>query len=207
MSPPFQLNAGHPALDFVNTLDDRFSDTGPVELLARYADLLRFARQCDLIGPAGIEVLETRRHARPAAKALRSAHELREALAAIFYAGAAGTRGPVPGTKTLQRHLSSADSHRHLSLDPETGSSGKAPRAVWSWGRFATHAELPVWILAQSAVALLTSSTMDRVATCKSETCRWLFLDTSKNHSRRWCDMKICGNRHKARRFQARHAR
>jgi len=36
--------------------------------------------------------------------------------------------------------------------------------------------------------------------------CRWLFLDTSKNHTRRWCDMKVCGNRIKARRFKALHA-
>jgi predicted RNA-binding Zn ribbon-like protein len=45
---------------------------------------------------------------------------------------------------------------------------------------------------------------MARVRTCGVDTCRWLFLDTSKNHTRRWCNMKVCGNRVKARRFQAR---
>jgi predicted RNA-binding Zn ribbon-like protein len=42
------------------------------------------------------------------------------------------------------------------------------------------------------------------VKDCGDPSCRWLFLDTSKNHTRRWCDMKTCGNRMKARRFQAR---
>jgi hypothetical protein len=60
--------------------------------------------------------------------------------------------------------------------------------------------------LAQSAARLVTSDEINRVRACASKTCRWLFIDASKNHSRRWCDMKICGNRMKARRFSARRA-
>ena len=63
--------------------------------------------------------------------------------------------------------------------------SGVSPRTAWDWSRFATRLELPVWVLAQSAAYLLTSSAMDHVHQCTSETCRWLFLDSSKNHSRR----------------------
>ena len=44
-----------------------------------------------------------------------------------------------------------------------------------------------------------------QVGMCAGDRCGWLFVDTSKNHSRRWCDMKICGNRMKARRFKAQH--
>jgi predicted RNA-binding Zn ribbon-like protein len=62
-------------------------------------------------------------------------------------------------------------------------------------------------MLAQAACDLMTSGMLDRLRACGSETCRWLFLDTSKNHTRRWCDMKICGNRMKARRFHARRQR
>jgi predicted RNA-binding Zn ribbon-like protein len=206
MSRPFQLNAGHPALDFVNTLDNRFSDTGPVELLIRNADLLSFVRQSHLMESPRIKALEDRQDSRAAAKVLRSAHELREALAGVFYAGVSGTGIRSLGIKTLERYFLSAHRHQRLSLDPAPGPSGMAPRAAWTWGRFEAHVELPLWILAQSAVELLTSSAADHVSQCNSETCRWLFLDTSKNHSRRWCDMKICGNRMKARRFQVRHA-
>jgi predicted RNA-binding Zn ribbon-like protein len=49
----------------------------------------------------------------------------------------------------------------------------------------------------------MTSEAVDRVHSCHDPECRWLFLDTSKNHTRRWCDMKLCGNRMKARRFKA----
>ena len=62
---------------------------------------------------------------------------------------------------------------------------------------------LPLWVLAMSASDLLTSDAVDRVRECDNPECRWLFLDTSKNHTRRWCDMKLCGNRMKARRFKA----
>jgi predicted RNA-binding Zn ribbon-like protein len=100
---------------------------------------------------------------------------------------------------TLARCFQRAARHRELT----------APRAGgaldWERGRFGNRAELPVWLLAQSAAELVTSGTLARVSACGVDTCRWLFLDTSRNHSRRWCDMKICGNRMKARRFHARH--
>ena len=51
---------------------------------------------------------------------------------------------------------------------------------------------------------MLPGADRQRVRACGADTCRWLFLDTSKNHTRRWCNMRICGNRMKARRFQAR---
>jgi predicted RNA-binding Zn ribbon-like protein len=56
----------------------------------------------------------------------------------------------------------------------------------------------------RSVAELLTSEDLDRVRECDSGTCFWLFLDTSKNGTRRWCDMKVCGNREKARRHHDR---
>ena len=43
-----------------------------------------------------------------------------------------------------------------------------------------------------------------RLKTCDSQTCRWVFYDSSRNHSSRWCKMASCGNREKARRFRER---
>jgi predicted RNA-binding Zn ribbon-like protein len=63
--------------------------------------------------------------------------------------------------------------------------------------------ELPLWLLSFSTSCLMTSEAMQMVRACGNPECRWLFLDTSKNHTRRWCDMKLCGNRMKARRFKA----
>lgn len=61
----------------------------------------------------------------------------------------------------------------------------------------------PLWASALSAVELLTSPDLGRVTRCSGEGCAWLFVDASKNRSRRWCDMSVCGNRAKARRYRA----
>jgi predicted RNA-binding Zn ribbon-like protein len=198
-APLFDLCGGHPALDFVNSLDNRFHEDGPRELLVNYADLLRFTAQTGLLDARHGRRLLATADPRDAARAVRLARELREALAAVFY-GATNKRPPLAAAvRTLERHLHGAHAHQELRW----GRSGPA----WGWGRFETHAELPVWTLARTASELMMSKTMDRIRACGVESCRWLFLDTSKNHTRRWCNMKVCGNRMKARRFQARSTR
>ncbi|MFI5384977.1 MAG: CGNR zinc finger domain-containing protein [Fimbriimonadales bacterium] len=64
--------------------------------------------------------------------------------------------------------------------------------------------ERALMLIALSAAELLTSPLRDRVRECASETCGWLFIDHSKNRSRRWCSMSDCGNLEKAKRFQER---
>jgi predicted RNA-binding Zn ribbon-like protein len=200
---PFQLNGGHAALDFVNTLDDRFKDGGPVELLTDYANLLRFAQQSGLLEPARARALAKSVSTAAAERALAAARELREALAAVVYGQLAQRTPSAAELRRLEHHFHEAARHRQL----HAGRSGAAdPALEWQWGRYAREAQLPVWMLAQAAQELLLSEGLRRVRACGAETCRWLFLDTSKNHTRRWCDMKVCGNRMKARRFQARHA-
>jgi predicted RNA-binding Zn ribbon-like protein len=210
MSRTFQLIAGHPVLDFVNTLDYRFREAGPIELLASYADLSGFVRQSGLarerqsVGPQGTS------HTPAAAKALKSARDLREALATWFYTTDDGNPVRLEAVNTLERCFLDADRHRELAalrdrpLDPAPRESNNFLRVAWTWGRFENHPHLPVWLIAQAAAGLLTSEDTDRIHQCKSAACRWLFLDMSRNHSRCWCDMKLCGNRMKARRFQRR---
>ncbi len=201
--PAFDLSGGHPALDLVNTLDDRFAEAGPVELLADYGGLLRFAQQTGLLHPRQVRLLTKSVRPQAAAGALRSARDLREALAAAFYASLAGRPPPDPDVRTLERHFLASEQHRQLQWREAAARNGQ-PGIAWHWGRFEKEAELPVWILAQQAAQLMLSDSMQRVRACGADTCRWLFLDTSKNHTRRWCNMKVCGNRIKARRFQAR---
>jgi predicted RNA-binding Zn ribbon-like protein len=195
----FNLCGGHAALDFVNSLDDRFGAAGPVERLADYGALLRFAVATGLLA-AG----RARRLARlgpgAAGRAMRAARELREALAAALYARVDGHAAPRQALRAIERQLQRAGRRRELRW--ERRRPGQA--LSWDWAR-GNEAELPVWLLAQSAAELLTSGSMERVRACGADTCRWLFLDASRNHTRHWCDMKVCGNRMKARRFQARH--
>jgi predicted RNA-binding Zn ribbon-like protein len=200
----FQLSGGHPALDFVNTLDNRFNEDGPVELLRSYADLLAFLQQSGLLSAHQASLLDAAAKKRGAARVIQSARELRDAIAAALYSAVDG-RTPAPEhLRTLENHFLHASRHRRLRWRQASKQSAARSGAHWLWGRFETDVELPVWMLAQSAAELMTSAELDRLRACCSETCRWLFLDTSKNHTRRWCDMKICGNRMKARRFNAR---
>ena len=206
---PFELIAGHPALDFINTLDDRF--TGPQERLLTYDDLLRFTQQAGLLTDRQARKLK-RLAAHPEsaepdagpqpdpAAILHQAIQLREALAALTYAWLEASP-PSPAAQPLallEDLFKQAALHRRLK--PEAG------HLLWSWKGLSRHLASPLWLLAQSANDLLTSDDILRLRSCASDTCRWVFLDTSKNHTRRWCDMKTCGNRSKVRRFHARQA-
>jgi predicted RNA-binding Zn ribbon-like protein len=203
----FDLCGGHPALDLVNSLDNRFRPDGPNEMLVRYSDLLRFLEESGLLDAQRVRLLNKGARGDPAELALRSVKDLREAAAAVFYA-IVEERTPVPAdVRTLERHFFDASRHRELRWEApaQNPTSAAAPAGMsWQWGGSATDAHLPVWMLSQVVSELLLSDDMARVRTCGVETCRWLFLDTSKNHTRRWCNMKVCGNRMKARRFHAR---
>ena len=199
----FDLSGGHPALDLVNTLDDRFDPDGPLELLADYGDLLRFARQAKLLDPRQAKVLARTVSADAGRQVLRSARELREALARALYGTLEG-RPPAAGdVAALERHFHHANRQRKLRWQSTNDPAGGAAMS-WHWDGNEPHAELPLWMLAAAASRLLLADGLHQVRACGAETCRWLFLDTSKNHTRRWCNMKVCGNRMKARRFHAR---
>jgi len=201
----FDLSGGHPVLDLVNTLDHRFRDEPPVELLPDYEALLSFARQSGILDPGQVRALRTSVKPQAAARALSSARELREALATVLYGNLEDRPPPAAAVRTLERHFLASEQHRELRWQ-ETGTSDGQPRMTWQWAGAQKEAEFPVWILAGLARQLMLSDAMQRVSACEADPCLWLFLDTSKNHTRRWCNMKICGNRMKARRFQARHA-
>ena len=190
MKKAFELIAGHPALDLVNTLDWRFRESGTGELLASYDDLLRFIQESGMLKPAQIRQI---RYA-AGARVLKRCLELRESIAEIFYARLDGRNSAAESLRTLERSVKEARSEQRLRWKQE--------RLEWDWSE--NDSELPLWALSLSASDLMTSEDMDRVRACDNSECRWLFLDTSKNHTRRWCDMKVCGNRMKARRFKAR---
>jgi predicted RNA-binding Zn ribbon-like protein len=61
-----------------------------------------------------------------------------------------------------------------------------------------------LWLIADSAAEMLTTSDLSRLKQCPGDDCGWLFEDTSKNRRRQWCDMQDCGNLAKVRRFRSR---
>jgi predicted RNA-binding Zn ribbon-like protein len=206
MPAKFQLFADHPALDFVNTLDDRFLASGTIEMLHGYEDLLAFAQQSGLLDATSSKALKANASSAAARRVLGSALSVREALASAFYGFLDGHgKDECDALEVIQHYYSVALEHQRLA--PQSGASKlrRMAGATWVWRSPEPRLELPVWLITLSAVGLLTSAAFEHVHACASERCRWLFLDTSKNHSRRWCDMTICGNRMKARRFHDRH--
>jgi len=191
MQERFQLLAAHPSLDFANTLDNRYSPSGPLELLDSYADIVQFASECQLLSAS--QARSVLRNIRPtdAENALKVARELREAIERIFSAIADGRKVPVRDLAILNNHIEQALAHRQIEM--RNGSF------AWTWSGIETLAQGLLWPISHAAGELLAAPDLNFVRRCDASTCRWLFLDTSKNHSRKWCDMKICGNRQKAR--------
>src|SRR5665213_3412896 len=192
---PFSLCGGHPALDFVNTLDYRFRADGPHALLGEYGDLLRFMEQSRLLDTAQVKLLAQAVSKDAAERSLHSARELREAAAAALYGSVDGAPPQPAQIRVLERHFLSAGRHQELRWVEPPKRSGERPGIAWERLRFQSHADLPVWLLSEAVSGLMLSAAIHRLRSCGIETCRWLFLDTSKNHTRRWCDMKVCGNR------------
>ncbi len=197
----FELSGGRPCLDFVNTVGgDRHGS--PRERLASYVDLLAWARQSCTIAPAHARRLlaEARRRPADAEGTHRKALALREALFGIFAASAEQRDPPADDLGRLSDFLAGALAHRRLRRT----AGGYALQ--WDDPRAALDA--PLWRVALSAADLLTSSAdLARVRVCglhETRECSWLFMDQTRAGTRRWCSMKECGNKAKARRHYER---
>ena len=200
----FDLSGGHPALNFVNTLDNRFGPAGGTERLCDYRDLLRLTVQVRLLDSERADLLGASVGSAAADRALRAAKELREALARVLYGEMDGRAPHLEDLRVLERYFHEAGRHQALRWSKQPAQEDLA-RFTWTWLESDRSGQLPVFMLAAAASALIMSPEHERIRACDAPTCRWLFLDTSKNHSRRWCNMKVCGNRAKARTFQQRH--
>ena len=195
--PEETLDAGR-ALAFVNTLSARPTES-PSERLVSYEALVDWAVEEKLIaGAAGKRLTaHARRHPQLAASALARAVELREAVYDTI-AALDAKRTPPPGAlETVARDLAAAYSSGRLVLHEGT--------LHWVSGN-EDDLDRVLWEVARTVGRLVTSSRLAKVRLCAAADCGWLFLDETKNRSRRWCDMKLCGNREKLRRFRARQA-
>jgi predicted RNA-binding Zn ribbon-like protein len=194
--PKFDLIAGSVCLDFINTLDDRPSGK-PKELLAHYADLIRFGEDTGLLDAGTADYLVDHSPVAPeeAQDALRRAIEMREAMHAVFAAIVEKRNVPAAALSILNAYIQEAAAQARL-VQIDGG-------FVWRFDLLTSLGSL-LWPIARAAADLLASTDVARVRACSSPTCQWLFLDTSKNHHRRWCSMQQCGNRAKVRRFYAR---
>lgn len=184
-------------LDFVNTVDWRTSGH-PQDSLTSYADLVKWSRQAGVITEREARQLLREGASRPkeANTVFTRAVQMREAIYRIFSALAAARRPETADLDLLNDALSEALSR--LRVRP--GAEG----FTWGWADADGALDRMLWSVARSAAELLVSDELERVRGCAGEGCGWLFVDVSRNRLRRWCDMKSCGNRAKARRHYER---
>jgi predicted RNA-binding Zn ribbon-like protein len=192
------LVGGTLALDFANTGERQLDSPDAPERLGTYEDLVVFARRTGLVGEErAAELIEEGRR-RPAAAAAVTvrARELRDAIYAVFSEVALERRPEASDIAVVNRYL--AEGMRYRRLEPDERCCG------WVWTAGEEPLAQVLWPIVNDAAELLVEGELERVKRCGSETCAWLFVDLSRNRSRRWCDMKDCGNRAKARRHYAR---
>jgi len=192
---PFDYISGSLILDFTNVGTHAGHNH---EHLRSYNDLVGFVREAGGLSPSDARrlVAEAARHPSAAKAVLGRAIALRDASMRAFSAFARGKTPDAHDLELIGREAATALAHRRIA---QTGR-----QITWTWADDPTL-ERVLWPIAQSGGALLTSEE-DRamVRECASDTCEWLFLDRTRNHSRRWCDMADCGNRAKQQRLRAR---
>jgi predicted RNA-binding Zn ribbon-like protein len=191
------LETGRLCLDFANTAEWHASDH-PIEELVHYSDLVTWARTVGLLAEDEAQRLRDAAAHRPdgAAAMLDRAITLREALYRIFSAVAAGGWPHTDDLAVLNAALSEALAHLSLAM--------RADGFAWEWIGDEEALDQMLWPVARSAADLLTWEELDRVGECADDRgCGWLFIDTSKNHTRQYCGYS-CANRAKAQRHYAR---
>lgn len=183
-------------LSFINTLSGRPTAT-PSERLLSYDDLVAWAREQHLVNAAAADrlLVEARKHPHQAALVLSRAKSFREALHGLAAAIDAGRQPPSDVLATIGDVLATAYANGRLvphegTLQWIAGNEDDLDRIVWEIGR--------------AAGRLVVSPRLARLRACAAHDCGWWFVDDTKNRSRRWCDMTLCGNREKLRRFRAR---
>ncbi len=196
----FHFGSGCLCLDFANTKSWRPS-AAPHERLHDIEDLIRWGEKAHLIAPAQAAHLRARgRRNRTGAAPLREARSLREALYRTFSAVADG--GHADGADAARLYAGCAGLLRGTRVrarggifTAEVSDGGRPPASV---------ERLVLWPVIWSAMRLFAAPELAHVRKCAAPDCGWLFVDTTRNRSRRWCAMRVCGNRDKVRRYRRR---
>jgi predicted RNA-binding Zn ribbon-like protein len=191
---------GNLALDLLNTGSDPADGTPEHDVLRSYSDLVAWSHAAGALTEVEADRLlhAARRHPAAARKALESVRATRIYLYRLFDAIADGHEPSEESVGRLERD--EAEALRHARLVARDGTYS------WTWEPESGEIDLarPVWQVIHAATTLLTNGPLDRVKACES--CRFHFIDESRNRSRRWCSMDDCGTRVKVRRYVERRA-
>jgi len=186
-------------LDFTNTVQSYKLRNPDYDYFKSYDDLVVWARQAELITEEEERALKRKAATLPqkAEQLLEKARALRDDINMLFSMIAIEKQPASDLLAKLSSELAEAMSH---SCIEQTVDGYR-----WGWTGFPDEMESLLWPILRSVAELLVNhEKLERVRECAGDTCGWLFVDTSKNHSRRWCDMRDCGNAAKARRHYQR---
>lgn len=191
---PFEWSGGHPALDLVNTLDERPFDS-PIETLMTYRDLVRFAALARLIEPSIAARL--RNLDGPAcSRVTKRARKLREHLHSILAAVHSGRAARPLDLDAISAAIQAAHAAQALVTSP----SRRLASHCWS---LPVTPDIPLHACALAIERLLVDQDRERIRKCGASDCDVYYLDKSKGQLRQWCSMKGCGNREKQRRWRS----
>lgn len=190
------VKSGDPALDFANSkiMDVR---TEPyLDLFTNYENVVHWCRHLHIVEDDEVEKLFQLARQNPDTKqsALNKFIALRDASYGLMTAFARQQESTPENIETLNQILNETIRSRILVSTPEG--------ITWTWKTRKDSLDWMAGPLAFSIAELLTSENAKRIRECGG--CYWLFLDTSRNGMRRWCNMKTCGNRAKAHRHYER---
>jgi len=188
---------GHLAVDFTNTVGDRGAE--PQEHFNSYGDVLSWAETRRVLGAAEARRLRTLAGRNPtlAREAVVELRALRESLYRVLSAAGPGRTPPRADLARLNAHVELAFSRAHLAAR-----GGRFALAFDDAGVRSLSAPVTTPVV-RAAIDLLTGDEAARIRMCADRVCAWLFVDGTRSHTRRWCDMAVCGNREKVRRFRA----
>jgi predicted RNA-binding Zn ribbon-like protein len=190
-----RLVGGNTALDFLNTQGGPPGDAANSEALGEYGDVLAWTRVARVLSPQVLDRLVSEASRNPAAGAIafQQALTARTYLYELFEALA--TQKQVP--EDTLRSLQSDEARAIRAAELRVGGGNYS----WCWDS-SSDLEVPLWTIVHAATLLLTTGPTARIKRCAG--CRFLFLDQSKNGSRRWCSMDDCGAAEKMSRYVAR---
>lgn len=193
---PSEVDDLQRSLAFVNTLSAR-PTSAPQERLLSYDALCSWSVESGILDTdlAATLTARARRRASDADAVLRRTRDLREQAHAALE-GLSSNRSPAAAAlDALAEQLAPWYRHGRLVRDHLA--------LQWADGDD-DGLDAPLWRIARAVARTLTSPLIARVRPCAADDCGWWFVDDTKNRSRRWCDMKSCGNRAKVRAFRAR---
>ncbi|MBL6444903.1 CGNR zinc finger domain-containing protein [Fulvivirga sp. 29W222] len=182
------LHGGWLCLDFINTVHD-WTVADPEDYLVSYDDVLRWSARMNTLPAEDIDQLQkTFQHSEKADLLLKGIVEARAVLYSLFIA------------IIRQQEVGAVVQEQFNELLSETMSKlgvdvSDTPSYFWK----GKELRKPIYPVIKSAYDLLMSGKLGRVKECGA--CGWVFLDKSKNNSRRWCDMQACGSAAKAKRY------